>query len=313
MFSGQGSQFFNMGRELFAKNKVFREHMLHLDSLASAVCGNSILDEVFDDNQIRKPFLRLRYSHPALFITQLSLAYTVMDLGIRPSFVIGASLGGIVSAVVAGAIAMTDALNAVCHQAMVLEEACEVGVMIAVLAPESAYRNSSTLMALSDLAAVNSPETIVISTNARNAPLTTRALAALGLDWVTLDVGHPFHSRWLDPIGDRLMSAGRVLPRKSNIPIVCCEAARLITEIPQDYLWILARGAINLRGAILALEQHTQGIYVDLSPSGTMATIVKHNLPVSRRAEVHMVLSRYSCFSSIEALQSLRTTAEGIV
>jgi acyl transferase domain-containing protein len=310
MFSGQGSQFFNMGRELFASNKVFREHMLHLDSLASGVCGSTILGNVFDNNQINRPFSRLRYSHPALFITQLSLAYTVMDAGLRPSFVIGASLGGIVSAVVAGAIAMNDALNAVCRQAILLEEECEAGAMIAVLAPEGAYRNSHALITLSDLAAINSPETIVISTNARNTPLTARALAALGVDSATLDVVHPFHSRWLDPIRDRLMSVGTVPVRKPRIPIVCCAAVQLITELPQDYLWRLARAPINLRGAILALEQHTNSIYIDLSPSGTMATIVKHNLAVGRRADVHAVLSRYSRPSPLEALQSLQTLAD---
>jgi acyl transferase domain-containing protein len=45
MFSGQGSQYYHMGKELFLKDPLFREWMQNLDALAYEMIGQSVLDQ----------------------------------------------------------------------------------------------------------------------------------------------------------------------------------------------------------------------------------------------------------------------------
>ena len=67
MFSGQGSQYYQMGKELFAHNAAFRQKMLDLDDFAVSRFGYSVLKEVYHTgNRLSDPFDRLLFSHPAI-------------------------------------------------------------------------------------------------------------------------------------------------------------------------------------------------------------------------------------------------------
>lgn len=94
MFSGQGSQYYQMGKELFAHNAAFRQKMLDLDDFAVSRFGYSVLKEMYHTgNRLSDPFDRLLFSHPAIFMAEYALAYALEQRGIRPDYVIGASLG----------------------------------------------------------------------------------------------------------------------------------------------------------------------------------------------------------------------------
>src|SRR5205085_5279776 len=130
MFSGQGSQYFQMGRELFEKNQTFRDWMVRLDEIARKSSGTPVIETLYSDLQSRgNPFERTLLTHPAIFMVEYSLAQTLMHAGVWPDLVLGASIRSFAAAAVGGFIDVEDALTAVVRQPIVLEESCQTGGM----------------------------------------------------------------------------------------------------------------------------------------------------------------------------------------
>src|SRR5260370_1040196 len=117
MFSGQGSQYFQMGRELFEKNDTFRDWMVRLDDMARRLSGRSVIGILYSDLHGKgDPFDRTLLTHPAIFMVEYSLAQSLIHAGVCPDIVLGVSLGSFAAATVAGFIGVEDALTAVMRQ-----------------------------------------------------------------------------------------------------------------------------------------------------------------------------------------------------
>ncbi len=94
MFSGQGSQYYHMGKELFKENTVFRQSMLEMDAIAARRIGTSIVEEIYHPGKrVSDPFDSILFSHPAIFMIEYSLYKVLEDRGIYPDYVLGSSLG----------------------------------------------------------------------------------------------------------------------------------------------------------------------------------------------------------------------------
>ena len=151
MFSGQGSQYFHMGRALYDDNDTFRGWMVRLDEVARQASGSSVIEALYSDARAKgEPFDRTLLTHPAIFMVEYALAQALIHAGVVPDLVLGVSMGSFAAAAVAGFIDVEDALTAVIRQAMSLEECSEAvpvhrldigtsGVLIAARTPE-AYR-----------------------------------------------------------------------------------------------------------------------------------------------------------------------------
>ena len=82
-----------MGRELFERDACFRAAMQHADRVVRDRCGESVLAVLFTAGHTREiPFDRLLHSHPAIFMVEYALAKSLIDAGVRPDLVLGASL-----------------------------------------------------------------------------------------------------------------------------------------------------------------------------------------------------------------------------
>src|SRR5262249_39807460 len=155
MFSGQGSQYFQMGRALYDDNRTFRAWMMRLDDIARQLSGRSVIETLYSNGKGKgDPFDRTLLTHPAIFMVEYSLAQTLIHASVWPDMVLGVSVGSFAAAAVAGYIGVEDALTSVMRQAIALEEYCEPGGMTAVLADPAIFAESF-LSDHSDLAAVN--------------------------------------------------------------------------------------------------------------------------------------------------------------
>ena len=163
LFSGQGSHHFQMGRELFERDACFRATMQNADRVVRKRCGESVLTALFAENNTREiPFHRTLHSHPAIFMVEYALAKSLMDAGVQPDMVLGASLGTFAAAAVAGCIDSDEALLAVFEQALALEAHAKPGCMIAVMGEPGRYLTPE-LLALCELGASNFAAHAVIS------------------------------------------------------------------------------------------------------------------------------------------------------
>lgn len=293
MFSGQGSQYFQMGRELFKTNDIFHDWMTRLDTIAKKLTGDSVIGTLYSDASRKgDSFDRTLLTHPAIFMVEYALAQALIHAGVLPDMVLGASMGSFAAATVAGFIEVEDALASVVHQAIALEE-CERGGMIAVLADPALFAEDF-LSHRSELAAVNFSSHFVISARWNDLEEIEAALRKDNVGYQRLPVSSAFHSRWIDKAKAPFESFMRSIRyRQGSLSLGCCDQATVLNELPADYFWNVVRRPIRFRETIARLEQLSVHRYIDVGPAGTLATFLKYAIPPNTKSTVHAILTPY--------------------
>lgn len=294
MFSGQGSQYFQMGRAFFDQKPVYRERMLGLDDIVRSLSGRSVVDALYRDGRAKSDvFDDLSLTHPAIFMVEIVLADLLIEQGVIPDMVLGYSLGSFAAAVVAGCMTAEDALVAVVRQAEVVQAHCEEGGMIAVLGPRSLV-DEELLRRDSDLAAENFTTHFVVSANRPGLERIEAGLRERRVTFQRLPVHFAFHSRWLEPARVPLEIHFQSLkPGPAKLPVLCCASAARLSSLQANHFWTAVRQRMRFRDTITALEGTESCRYIDLGPSGTLATFLKYILPASSGSVAQAVLTPY--------------------
>ena len=294
MFSGQGSQYFQMGRELFEKNDTFRDWMVRLDDIARRASGRSVIETLYSDSQGKgDPFDRTLLSHPAIFMVEYSLAQTLIHAGVSPDIVLGVSVGSFAAAAVAGFLDVDDALTAVTRQAMALEECCEAGGMIAVLGDPALF-SEDFLGGRSELAAVNFASHFVVSARRTELAEIEAGLRRRGVAYQRLPVSFAFHSQWMDKAKGPFESFMRSIAcERGRLPLVCCDQTAILSDLVDGFFWDVVRHPIRFRETIARLEQQAPRRYIDVGPAGTLATFLKYGLPGTTASTLHAILTPF--------------------
>jgi len=309
MFSGQGSQFFHMGKDLFDNDTTFRGWMMRLDEIARQSTGRSVIEAVYDSTRSKSdPFDRTLLTHPALFMVEYSLAETLIEMGVMPDKVLGASAGSFAAAAVAGMIGFEDAMRAVVRQAMAFEQACDPGGMMAIMADPKLFREES-LNDYGELAAINFDTHFVVSAPRERLTAIEQKLKQRNIAYQRLPVSFAFHSRWIDRAKDSFDAFVRCIRCSGGrTPLVCCEQAASLSAPTHDFFWNVVRYPIRFFEAAQRLEAEGPHHYVDVGPAGTLATFLKYGLPRSSKSTRHAVLTPFaSDRKNLAALAALAT------
>ena len=280
MFSGQGSQYFHMGKELLDSSAVFREWMQRLDRHVYALTGQSCLTVIYDSGKsIGDVFDLTAFTHPSIFMVEYALARTLIAKNIVPEYILGASLGEFCALVLAGCLSWEEALLLVVKQAGIAEQKCEPGGMLAILDNPENFDRYTFLHTQCELAAVNFPSHFVVSGLTSKLENIKHELRIRNAVFQDIWIKQAFHSKNIDPVKNDFQAAlSNVRFKKPQIPLISCTTGGLITDIPQYHLWDVCRKPVKFQKTIAALENENNFLYLDLGPSGTLATFVKYNL-----------------------------------
>lgn len=294
MFSGQGSQYFQMGRALFEHDAVFRDQLRRLDTMASRLTGCSIVEAIYDPHRDKsESFDRTLLTHPAIFMVEYALAQTLMHAGVEPDATLGASLGTFAAAAISGVIDAEAALSWILEQASILEAHCEPGGMLAVLANPS-LATDPFLAQRSDLAAVNFSSHFVLSAPQYELDPIEAWLRARDVTCQRLPVSFAYHSRWIEPARAQLQSrATSMRLRPARVPLICCERSGELRDLTDDHFWNVTRNCIRFLDTVATVERSGPHRYIDLGPAGTLTTFLKYALPKQSRSSAHTILSPY--------------------
>jgi acyl transferase domain-containing protein len=295
MFAGQGAQYFQMGLELYEREPVFRQFLERADRLVQEFINESLVDVIYRQRADRfAPFHRLLHTHPAILIFECATAEMLVRRGLRPDYLLGYSLGEYACLVVSGAISFEDALVALIKQAELVEYCVPRGQMLAILDSADLIERHPEAFRRCVPVAYNSPRNFVISAPTEALMQLQQFLKARGILSVELPVDYPFHTPQIDvlkTVSEAILSGVRLSPLK--IPVITAEQGTLLNEPSAKHLWDVTRNFVDFAKTIRMLETSGPYLYVDLGPSGSMATAVKYNLHKGSQSELLIVSSPF--------------------
>jgi acyl transferase domain-containing protein len=269
-----------MGRKLFEEDAIFRDELMTLDACAQKLTGKSVVGAFLGNGDLRVPFTRLSETHPAVFMVEVALARRLAHDGIVPDCVLGASLGEFAALVTADSLDAEDALRIVIGHAEAVERYCTQGGMLAVMAAPELFETEADLFAETWLAATHFARHFVVSGATDAISRTMTRLRGAGVRCQRLPVEYAFHSPLVSAAEDSFISLMESTEWRSPLckVVSCAEGGPMHDAMPLMDRGITAK-PILFSHAVASIEVDGPCTYVDLGPSGTLATFLKYLLP----------------------------------
>ena len=282
MFSGQGSQYVNMGLELYQSEPVFKQAVDRCAEILAPKLSPDLRQILYPaSSQVEEATCLLdqtSYTQPSLFTMEYALAVLWSSWGIKPSFMIGHSIGEYVAACLADVISLEDALALVTVRGKLMQE-MPTGAMLAIPMEEQHlmhYLSGEVSVSVFDSSSLN-----IVSGEQNEIKALEQRLAANGVESQQLHTSHAFHSKMMDPMLEPfLREVKKVKLNPPQIPFVSNLTGTWITtsEATDPNYWVQQlRQPVRLCECFGELMKKNDPVFLEVGPGRTLSASARRN------------------------------------
>lgn len=280
LFPGQGTQYVQMGRELYETEPTFREHVDTCSQLLLSHLGLDLRSILYPakewEEEAARQLNQTYLTQPALFVIEYALSQLWRSWGLQPSAFIGHSIGEYVAACLAGVLSLADALFLVAKRGRLMQETLP-GAMLSV--PLPAAQILPCLHGQLSLAAINAPALCTVSGPTEEIDELQHLLLDQGIETRLLQTSHAFHSPLMEPIltaFERLVQRVKLQP--PTMPYISNLSGREITaaEATDPRYWVdHLRQPVLFADGLRELLQQPDLVFLEVGPGRTLSTLVR--------------------------------------
>ncbi|HEY7172919.1 MAG TPA: SDR family oxidoreductase [Vicinamibacterales bacterium] len=317
MFPGQGVQYPEMALQLYESEPTFRKHVDECCSLLIPHCGYDLrrllLSTDDERGELAATLQQTAVTQPALFVVEYALARLWMAWGVRPAALIGHSIGEYVAACLSGVLQLPDALKLVALRGRLMQES-PAGQMVAVPLPESRVRD--LIGANLWVSAVNAPSLCVVGGATSDIETLEQTLRDGSVTYQRLRTGGAFHTALMENAVGPLEAALRHMPlARPRIPYVSNVSGTWITEAEtQDpaYWGRHVLEPVRFAAGIDTLLKWGAGVFLEVGPGQTLASLVRHQAPGRSAAGARSVVTVSSLQMAREGASDLESVTRAL-
>ncbi len=282
MFPGGGTQYVNMARDLYNSEPFFKEVMDECAALFSRKGNIDIFDLIFVDDQSRikeqaKILSRPKLFFAVLFAVEYSLAKLWINWGVKPSAMVGHSLGEYVAATIAGVFNLEDAIGLISYRGDLFDTKVIKGGMISISLPESQVK--SMLIDGVSIATINDPDRCVIAGPTDAIDTFETRLNEKAVDYKRLNLGAAGHSALVEPaMPDFRQYINGLTLNEPTIPIVSNISGTWVDpkEICTADYWLKhLRETVRFSDCVNTLKSKGSSIFLEVGPGNSLSSFVR--------------------------------------
>lgn len=286
LFTGQGSQYVNMGKELYESQAVFKQAIELCTEIVDPYLECSLTDILFPVTQDAESIAQLnetKYAQPAIVAIQYALVKLWESWGIKPTVVMGHSVGEYTAAVVAGVMSIEDCLKLIAMRGKLMQALPVGGGMVSVnISKAEIHQYIASFNETVSIAAINGSNSTVISGSLQSLELIVNKLKQEGHTTAYLNVSHAFHSPLMEPIlKDFEAFANKLTYNKPQISIISnVTGLQERSEIFTASYWanhIIQ--PVNFDKGLKTISELSYQIYLEIGPKPVLSGMGRQSLP----------------------------------